>query len=333
MGCRFPPDLRSPADLWRFVAGEGDGISPFPDDRGWGAVSVPDGGAHATPEPTVCQGGFVAGADRFDAEFFGIAEHEALAMDPQQRLLLETAWEAAEHAGLDPVGLRGTQTGVYAGVSYCHYGAGPQAVLPAGVEDQLIVGGTPSTTSGRVAYVMGLRGSAISIDTACSSSLVAIHLACQGLRRGDCDLALAGGVTIMATPNVILVFGRRGAVAGDGRCKPFSAAADGDRGRGRHRHLRRDQDGRPAPTAELGQIEHRPYPDRVRGGERDQDGHVHPLGNTRADAPHRPAVHLCRLVRRDGRTDHRVGSVAGRRWAPAGRRACPPSASAAPTRT
>lgn len=225
MGCRFPPDLRSAADLWRFVAGEGDGISPFPDDRGWGTVSVP--GGDAMPEPTACQGGFVAGADRFDAGFFGIGEHEALAMDPQQRLLLETAWEAVEHAGLDPLGLRGTRTGVYAGVSYCHYAAGPQAVHPAGVEDQLIVGGAPSTTSGRVAYVMGLHGPAISLDTACSSSLVAIHLACQGLRRGDCELALAGGVTIMATPNVIVEFGRRGALAGDGRCKPFADAADG----------------------------------------------------------------------------------------------------------
>ncbi|MFD9460114.1 type I polyketide synthase [Streptomyces sp. NPDC060027] len=227
MGCRFPPDLRSAADLWRFVAGEGDGISAFPDDRGWGAIGVPGGGTRATPEPTAYQGGFVAGADRFDAEFFGIGEHEALAMDPQQRLLLETAWDAVEHAGLDPAGLRGTRTGVYAGVSYCHYGAGPQAVLPAGVEDQLIVGGAPSTTSGRVAYVMGLHGPAISIDTACSSSLVAIHQACQGLRRGDSELALAGGVTIMATPDVVLEFDRRGALAGDGRCKPFAAAADG----------------------------------------------------------------------------------------------------------
>ncbi|MDQ0585320.1 type I polyketide synthase [Streptomyces rishiriensis] len=227
MGCRFPPDLRSAADLWRFVADERDGISPFPDDRGWGAVVVPDGGTPATPEPTAYQGGFVAGADRFDAEFFGIGEHEALAMDPQQRLLLETAWDAVEHAGLDPAGLRGTRTGVYAGVSYCHYGAGPDAVLPAGVEDQLIVGGAPSTTSGRVAYVMGLHGPAISIDTACSSSLVAIHQACQALRRGDCELALAGGVTIMATPDVVIEFGRRGALARDGRCKPFAAAADG----------------------------------------------------------------------------------------------------------
>jgi acyl transferase domain-containing protein len=235
MGCRFPPDLRSAADLWRFVAGEGDGISPFPDDRGWGGgrgrgadgVRGRGGADEAMPDPTACQGGFVAGADQFDAEFFGIGETEALAMDPQQRLLLETAWQAVEHAGLDPVGLRGTQTGVYAGVSYCNYAAGPETVLPAGVEDQLIVGGTPSTTTGRVSYVMGLRGPAVSIDTACSSSLVAIHLACQGLRRGDCELALAGGVTIMATPNVIIEFGRRGALAGDGRCKPFAAAADG----------------------------------------------------------------------------------------------------------
>ncbi|MGW7820230.1 type I polyketide synthase [Streptomyces puniciscabiei] len=212
MGCRFPPGLRSPAELWRFVAGEGDAVSPFPEDRGWGATGA---------------GGFVSEADRFDAEFFGIGAQEALAMDPQQRVLLETAWDAVEHAGLDPAGLRGSRTGVYAGVSCSRYGAGVRAALPAGVADQLIVGGAPSTASGRIAYHLGLHGPAISVDTACSSSLVAIHLACQALRRGECELALAGGVTIMATPDVVLEFGRRGALAADGRCKPFAAAADG----------------------------------------------------------------------------------------------------------
>ena len=221
MGCRFPPDLRSPADLWRFLMDERDAISPLPEDRGW------DTGPLLGAAPASPRGGFVAGVDRFDAEFFGIGENEALAMDPQQRLLLETAWDAVEHASLDPFGLRGTRPRRPRCVSYCHYGAGPQPGLPAGVEDQLIIGGTPSTTSGRVSYVMGLRGPAISVDTACSSSLVAIHLACQALRRGDCDLVLAGGVTVMATPNVIIEFGRRGAVAADGRCKPFAAAADG----------------------------------------------------------------------------------------------------------
>ncbi|HEV2634125.1 MAG TPA: beta-ketoacyl synthase N-terminal-like domain-containing protein [Actinocrinis sp.] len=225
IGCRFPPGLRSADELWRFVADGGDGVSAFPADRGWGAVRVP--GPDPSVRPAAGRGGFVAGADRFDAGFFGIGANEALAMDPQQRMLLETAWEAVEHAGLDPAALRGSQTGVYAGVSYCHYAGGPQSARPAGIEDQLIVGGTPSTNSGRVAYVLGLHGPAISIDTACSSSLVAIHLACQGLRRGDCDLALAGGATVMATPNVILEFGRRGALAGDGRCKPFADAADG----------------------------------------------------------------------------------------------------------
>ncbi|MFG3252544.1 type I polyketide synthase [Streptomyces sp. NPDC048172] len=220
MGCRFPPGLNSPDELWRFVADEGDGITPFPADRGWDTAGSAD--AH--------RGGFVAGADRFDAAFFGIGEHEALAMDPQQRLLLETSWEAVEHAGLDPAALRGTPTAVYAGVSYSHYGTahqGHQGSSPSGVEDQLIVGGTPSTVSGRVAYTLGLHGPALSVDTACSSSLVALHLACQGLRRGDCELALAGGVTVMATPNVILEFGSRGALASDGRCKPFADAADG----------------------------------------------------------------------------------------------------------
>ncbi|MEY9856900.1 acyl transferase domain-containing protein/acyl carrier protein [Catenulispora sp. GAS73] len=215
MGCVFPPGLRSPAELWRFVAGEGDGISPFPDDRGWGSGS----GAGRC--------GFIAGADLFDAEFFGIGEHEALAMDPQQRLLLETAWSALEDAGVDPVGLRGSQTGVYAGVSYCDYGAGPRDALPTSVADQLIIGSSPSTASGRISHTLGLRGPAISIDTACSSALVAIHLACQALRRGDCELALAGGVTVMATSSVLDEFSRRGALAADGRCKPYASAADG----------------------------------------------------------------------------------------------------------
>ncbi|MGW0884901.1 type I polyketide synthase [Streptomyces sp. NPDC002671] len=217
MGCHLPPGLRSPAELWRFVAGEGDGISPFPEDRGWDTVDP----------STTRLGGFVAGADLFDAGFFGLGDHEALAMDPQQRLFLETAWDALEHAGLDPAGLRGSRTGVYAGVSYSHYGAGAQADLPASVASQLIVGGAPSTTSGRIAYHLGLHGPAISVDTACSSSLVAVHLACQALRRGDCELALAGGVTIMSTPDVVVEFGHRGALAADGRCKPFAAAADG----------------------------------------------------------------------------------------------------------
>ena len=215
MGCVFPPDLRSPAELWRFVAGEGDGIAPFPDDRGW------DTGSAAG------RGGFVTGADLFDAEFFGIGEHEALAMDPQQRLLLETAWSTLEDAGVDPAGLRGSQTGVYAGVSYCDYSAGARESLPASVADQLIVGSSPSTASGRISHNLGLRGPAISIDTACSSALVAIHLACQALRRGDCELALAGGVTVMATSSVLEEFSRRGALAADGTCKPFATAADG----------------------------------------------------------------------------------------------------------
>ena len=215
MGCAFPPGLRSPEELWRFVVGEGDGISPFPDDRGW------------DPGPAGGRGGFIAGADLFDAEFFGIGDHEALAMDPQQRLLLEVAWSALEDAGLDPVGLRGTQTGVYAGVSYSDYGAGLRDALPASVADQLIIGGSPSTVSGRVSYTLGLHGPAISVDTACSSALVAVHLACQALRRGDCELALAGGVTVMATPSVLEEFRRRGALAADGRCKPFATAADG----------------------------------------------------------------------------------------------------------
>ncbi|HEV2343266.1 MAG TPA: beta-ketoacyl synthase N-terminal-like domain-containing protein [Actinocrinis sp.] len=227
MGCRFPGGVRSPEELWEFVAADGDGVSPFPADRGWGGVELPgpeDGRAGGAPAR---QGGFVAGADRFDAGFFDIGPQEALAMDPQQRLLLETSWETVERAGLDPTALRSTATGLYVGVSYCNYAARLQSTLPDAVEDHLVVGGAPSTTSGRVSYALGLHGPAVTIDTACSSSLVATHLACQGLRRGDCELALAGGVTVTASPNVFVEFSRREALSSDGRCKAFAAAADG----------------------------------------------------------------------------------------------------------
>ncbi|ROP34829.1 ketoacyl-synthetase-like protein [Saccharothrix texasensis] len=221
LACRFPGGVRTPEDLWRLAVDGVDAVGALPTDRGW-----PDPHGATPGTLSAREGGFLADAADFDAAFFGISPREATAMDPQQRLLLETAWEALERAGISLDAARTARTGVFVGVLDPDYGP-PLDAIPDELSGYALTGGFTGLTSGRISYHLGLTGPAVTVGTACSTALVGMHLAAASLRAGECDVALAGAATVMATPGLMAEFDRQGGLAPDGRCKAFAEDADG----------------------------------------------------------------------------------------------------------
>jgi amino acid adenylation domain-containing protein/thioester reductase-like protein len=226
MSCRLPGGITTPEEYWELLVNGGDAISDVPKDR-WDADALYSADPSSPGKSHCRQGGFISPIDAFDASFFGISPREANAMDPTQYLTLEACWEVFERAGYTSERLRGSQTGVYIGISNFAHQDNACARDYADLDGYASSGTASSTTSGRVSYVLGLEGPNLTVDTACSSSLVATHLACAALRRGECDMAVAGGITLMLTPGLHIEFSRLGGMSPDGRCRAFSADAQG----------------------------------------------------------------------------------------------------------
>src|SRR5262245_43497239 len=222
MACRYPGGIEDADSLWAAVVEGRDGISPLPTDRGWDAFAT----VFDMTSVLSGSGGFLGGATEFDPDFFGISPREASGMSPQQRVLLETSWAALEHARIDADTAKRATTGVFTGLMGEDYGF-PALMSEDDIGGYISTGITPAVASGRVSYALGLTGPSLTVDTACSSSLVAVHLAAQALRRGDCGLALAGGVCVMSTPSSFNEFARQGGLAETGKCRSFAASADG----------------------------------------------------------------------------------------------------------
>jgi len=224
MGCRFPGGVRDAESFWELLTEGRDAVSEVPKWR-WDIDKLYDPDPNAKGKVATCWGGFLESPEMFDPAFFGIAPIEAVSMDPQQRLLLEVTWEALEDAGIAPSTLNGSKTGVYMGISNSDYGQ--LAVNTVDLDAYFATGASHAVAAGRISYFLGLRGPSLAIDTACSASLVAVHEACQSLRLAESDLALAGGVNLALIPEVTMALSRAQMMSADGRCKAFSADANG----------------------------------------------------------------------------------------------------------